>query len=1129
MTVGWSTAAWTVLLGLLAAPAAAWQAADPSARPAGPPSPEAARGTYNALVIFAKFAGEAPGTDGKPAWADDLFDESLPGSLTHFYHEMSGGQLRVSGEVLPRRYESLRPASAYLADSSGTLGDFGRFNREILDKADADVDMGAFDNDGPDGVPNSGDDDGYVDILFINLHTAPENFFITRATGIASLGLNAEFLSDDEAAGGGVIRVRDRFSGFAGTTQRGHVFGVTAGTICHEFAHLLGLPDLFDQSSISATGELDPEEESAGIGKWGLMGLGTLGWGEEDGPNAFSAWSLARLGWLGPGNERLLEVTESMRGVELESIDRGGRVLKVSLTPDEYFLIENRQAHGFYNRNIPGGGLLVWHVDERADNDEERHKQVDLVSADGLYADRGHPGADPDPVSGRDNLDFWSRDPAYAGDHNGNQGDATDPFDGVRYRRLALDTNPGLRGHAGARRGVPLGLVLDRITPLGDGRMGLDVLLNQAVEGHVSGSRRWSGEVAVEGDIVVEPGATLTLAAGTTVTFAAADSRGAGFDPGRCELIVYGELVVEGDAAAPVRLTHAEGSGWLGVLVFGGGSAGLEPSREAGGLVLEGARLGIVRDRLPPGTTQWRGKRSIPWDLLVPAGAVLSIAPGSETRFAPGDLSLRGILPEHVELVVEGRLDVAATAADPAVLTVDSILPEELWAGLQLAAGGAIDATGLRLDQAVFGIAGEMTAEGGFHLADATLERLVRGVDLGLFGMATIDRAAFRSIADLGVRVRGPGRLRMRSSVVEENGREGVVTSGAGLELIDTRVYNNGVLDSGDPRSGLLAEGGEGRRLELWRSTVEGNQLHGLELDGWRGVIELHGTRIVANRRDGLRVDGAERVVFEEVEVHRNRGTGAHLASTVSEVWTTDFDTNLGAGLRVEGGTVAVEMSHFTANGAALTGTAAAAVRTSEFVNAAAGLHSVDSAPAVVGNLFRGNVTALRVDGPAVPDPIRDNHFEGNSLALENRSDEELDARGNYWGTADPEKIAEQLSGAAVWTPFLSAEPPETSVAAGAGETPLEFVLRDPWPNPFNAATSIAFDLPRAAPLRLVVYDVLGRRVRHLRDEASAGPGRFRVVWSGADDQGRPAASGVYLVRLTAGPERASGRVVLLR
>lgn len=1121
MTARGLAAAW---LWLLAAPAAAGPPGDLSVRsPARVPA--AATGTYNALVVFAKFAGEAPGVDTKPSWADDLFDEDLPGSFTHFFDEMSGGQLKLTGRVLPRRYESLGPATAYVADSSGTLGDYGRFNCEILEQADLDVDMGAFDNDGPDGRPNSGDDDGYVDILFINLHTAPENFFISKATGIASLGLEADFLSDDPAAGGGVIRVRSRFSGLAGTTQRGHVFGVTSGTMCHEFAHLLGLPDLFDQSSVAATGDLDPEEESAGIGKWGLMGLGILGWTHGDGPNVLSAWSLAKLGWLGPGNERLVEVTESMRDVVLESIDRGGRVLKVSLTPDEYFLIENRQAHSYYNRKIPAGGLLVWHVDERADNDDERHKQVDLVCADGLYADRGHPGGDPDPVSGGDNLDFFSKDGGYAGPRNGNEGDATDPFDGVRYRRLAFDTNPGLRGHAGDGRGVPLGFVLDRITALEDGRMRLDVLLRQPVEGNVSGSERWSGEVAVDGDVVVEPGATLTLAAGTTVSFAAEDRRGAGFDPGRCELIVYGELVVEGGPEAPVRLGRADGAGWLGVLVFGGGSAGLEPALEGGGLVLEGARLGIARDRLPAGTTEWRERRTVPWDLLVPAGAELRLAAGSETRFAPVDLSRRGRMPGHAELAVEGRLVAAGSAAGPAVLTVDSSLPEDLWAGLWLEAGGFIDAAGVRLDQAVIGIGGELTAEGGFGLRDASLERMIRGVDLGLFGLAEIDRATFRSIADRAVWVRGPGRLRLRDGLVEETGREGIFTSGAGLELIDTRIRGNGVLDGDDPRSGLAAAGGVDRRLELRGCEVEENELHGLQLEGWRGAVELHGTRVIANRRDGLRVDGAERVVLEEVEVHRNRGTGAHLAATASEVRTTGFDRNLGGGLRVEGGAVAVERSRFEANGATLTATRAAAVRASEFVNAAVALHSVDSAPAVVGNLFRGNVTALRVDGPAVPDSIRENVFRESGLALENRSGVELDARGNYWGSADPEEIARQLSGEVAWTPFLAEDP----AAGGPGEEPLAFVLRDPWPNPFRAGTSIAFDLPEAARLRLVVLDVLGRRVRTLREDPSAGPGRFRVVWDGAGDDGRPAASGVYLLRLTAGPERASGRVVLLR
>ena len=203
--------------------------------------------------------------------------------------------------------------------------------------------------------------------------------------------MDADYISNDVAAGGGYVRVRGRFNGFGGTTQRGHTFSVTSSTMCHEFGHVLGLTDLFDQSSISADGELDPEEDSAGIGKWGLMGLGTLGWGIEDGPNALSGPTLAELGWV-----EVDVVDKPEEGIELEEIFTGRRLLKIPLSRHEYFLLEYRRASGsYYNRNIPRDGLLLWHIDELADNDEERHKRVDLVCADGLYADRGAPRQGP--------------------------------------------------------------------------------------------------------------------------------------------------------------------------------------------------------------------------------------------------------------------------------------------------------------------------------------------------------------------------------------------------------------------------------------------------------------------------------------------------------------------------------------------------------------------------------------------------------------------------------------------------------------------------------------------------------------------------------------------------------------
>ncbi|MCD6333889.1 MAG: T9SS type A sorting domain-containing protein, partial [Candidatus Latescibacteria bacterium] len=68
-------------------------------------------------------------------------------------------------------------------------------------------------------------------------------------------------------------------------------------------------------------------------------------------------------------------------------------------------------------------------------------------------------------------------------------------------------------------------------------------------------------------------------------------------------------------------------------------------------------------------------------------------------------------------------------------------------------------------------------------------------------------------------------------------------------------------------------------------------------------------------------------------------------------------------------------------------------------------------------------------------------------------------------------------------------------------------------PNPFNAETVLGFTLPQATSVTLVVYDVLGQRIRTLADGEMTS-GLHRVVWDGRDAEGRGVSSGVYLVRL---------------
>ncbi|MCD6334611.1 MAG: M6 family metalloprotease domain-containing protein, partial [Candidatus Latescibacteria bacterium] len=409
-----------------------------SARPVALSEPVS--GVRHALVIFAKFRDEAA-SDTAPEWAKDLFNRQLPGSLSHFYAEMSFGQFTLDGAVLPKRYASDHSAE-YYGDE-----EYGAFNREILTKVDREVDFSEYDNDGPDGVPNSGDDDGYVDMVFINLNSRPKRFYdaeLEDATGIALLGLSEDFITDDPNTKGAFIRIGKK----SGATQWVWSFTHAVGSMAHEFGHTLGLVDLYD------TEYEGPNDDSAGIGNWGLMGRGVLGWHgdvDPDGPVPFCAWSRLKLGWIG----ELLEVTEDMQAVRLKDVALGGKVVKIQVAKYEYFLLENRQPSGsYYDRDIPRGGLLIWHIGPGA-NWWEENKRADLECADGLFRDRAYPnGVEPDPVFGKDNLDFWAHDAAYRTAHNGNLGDATDVFDGVRYTAFGPETNPASTSNAGAPTGI---------------------------------------------------------------------------------------------------------------------------------------------------------------------------------------------------------------------------------------------------------------------------------------------------------------------------------------------------------------------------------------------------------------------------------------------------------------------------------------------------------------------------------------------------------------------------------------------------------------------------------------------------------------------------------------------------
>lgn len=82
------------------------------------------------------------------------------------------------------------------------------------------------------------------------------------------------------------------------------------------------------------------------------------------------------------------------------------------------------------------------------------------------------------------------------------------------------------------------------------------------------------------------------------------------------------------------------------------------------------------------------------------------------------------------------------------------------------------------------------------------------------------------------------------------------------------------------------------------------------------------------------------------------------------------------------------------------------------------------------------------------------------------------------------------------------------------------------YPNPFNPTANIAFGLAKDAEIEVSIYNVKGERIKKLIRESKAA-GTHRLVWDSRDEQGIPVASGIYFIRLTAGANQITQKMVL--
>lgn len=456
-----------------------------------PAAVKPAFGIHNILTILVNFSDRKV-TYGRPAFETMLFGKNNH-SMVDYYNEVSYGQFGVSPGPAGVRGWYTAP---YKHDDV-KVGDLVVAAIKAADEEG--VNFAPYDQDGDclldtvNIVHQGSSTDDFYDLMTMGwtLERAYNDGWSTFPT----------YVTRTPCAKGGFIRANDFFI----TPERLDTDMSTVGASTHEYGHKLGLIDLYD-----------PDYDSLGADMWSLMASGDhrnihL---EGDLPSHLDPWSKMKLGWVKPTKiTSAIPSTYTIYPAESRpSVYQFGDGDPTTAT-GEYYLVENRQMLGF-DSALWGSGLLIWHIDESKDfnNDQcypggpscvDHHYRVSVVQADGVWALERN----------------WF--PQY---------DAT-PFPGKTGKTsFNDDTNPSARYFSGERSGIRISSIA--VSGLNiTATMALGALVPR-VDMSYSSSGTGKGTVTFSpaGSFASCPGSCInSFPAGTVVTMSAAPAPGSVF------------------------------------------------------------------------------------------------------------------------------------------------------------------------------------------------------------------------------------------------------------------------------------------------------------------------------------------------------------------------------------------------------------------------------------------------------------------------------------------------------------------------------------------------------------------------------------------------------------------------